>query len=87
MSIEDLFDMIVGYSCGLCCSKDYQCEKCIINCLKANGLKLELANQIRGLKQVSRNHSTDPFGFSELCYKLKELRKDENNFQRESYPH
>ena len=61
---EDLLSSIVCSSCGLCCSRATLCE---IHTLEANGLPVELVSEIRGLQK-------NPFSFSELYKKLRELR-------------
>ena len=65
--IEDLLSSIVCSSCGLCCSRATLCEKCEICTLQANGLPVELVSEIRGLQK-------NPFSFSVLYKKLRELR-------------
>lgn len=79
MAIEEIFNTIVCCSCGACCSKDELCENSLYDTLAANGLKPELIDQIRGLSQVARNHGNG-FQFSPLYDKIKELRKDYNNY-------
>lgn len=56
MSINDLSQVIICQSCGLCCSKDTLCDQCYINTLGCNRLSEDLLDQVKGLKSKSYNH-------------------------------
>ncbi len=75
--IEDIFKCVVGCACGICCSRPLLCDTCVINTLKANGLPLAHADEIRGLSQF-RYGNSGRFDYSDLCNKLTELIKAQN---------
>lgn len=82
MPIEDLFNATICCSCGLCCSKDYLCEKCEVATLLANGLPESYVNEIHGLRYTSPNHG-NRFEFSKLYCKLQEIGRTLNPISNE----
>jgi len=67
-------------SCGLCCHSQILCEKCAISTLKGNGLKISLLPEIKDLS-YKKTSSVDPWGSSDLYWKIKELEEDEKNWR------
>ena len=45
------------HRCGLCCSKNYPCNKCIESTLKANELPLTLKKELQGLSHKDDSHA------------------------------
>lgn len=76
--------MTTGVSCGICCHDSIPCDKCLVSTIRANGLKLNVLPQLKGLSG-KRNNSADPWGTSELCWKIQDLSKDKENWQTEDY--
>jgi hypothetical protein len=68
---------MVQYGCGLCCHKEFPCEKCLVNTLKANGLSVDLVGRLRGLKSKSPGHGGhDAVHFSEMTTELRKLCRE-----------
>lgn len=76
-----LIDGMHGQSCGLCCSKPYPCDPCLTATVTGNGFDIEVVEKVRGLRHVNHG-SFDRWGFSELCLKLKELRKEADRIRK-----
>lgn len=65
---------MVIYSCGKCCCEPTICEKCRANTMRANGLPVEWAGKIQGLKQVASGYSGHYASeFSELTTEMRKL--------------
>jgi hypothetical protein len=61
---------ICGCSCGLCCHAAEPCDACLVSTLRANGLSVTLADEIKGL---AHKIPYGGFQFSPLHDKLREL--------------
>lgn len=62
-------------SCGACCSKPELCDNCRIQTMRSNGLKPELADQLKGLP-----HRGDNGWPNNVEFKLRELMQNTDNF-------
>jgi len=62
-------------SCGLCCSKPELCDKCRVQTLRSNGLRPDLADQLKGLP-----HRGDTGWQNNVEWKLRTLMKDRSNY-------
>ena len=71
---------IVLCSCGLCCGKEYPCDKCVEATLRANGLSEGLATQLQGISH--RGHGMSDFESKLRDHLTKEKKKAEKKEER-----
>ena len=59
-------------SCGLCCSKQYQCKKCIESTLLANGIDLKDIDIFEGVSKEDMSYNISKY--------IKNKRSDNSDY-------